>query len=243
MHANTVSAAYQDLAARGWVENRRGSGVYARDAIFETPTTLDTLVQSFLDEAKLAGFAPEQVIDAIQRLGHQSPPRYLVLHPDRELARILAAEIEEAVGTPIPFAAPGDDPLPLYTRALVTAASAPAILAAVRPPAHDVIRLRAMEEVIAGQSRRERPPLVAILTRSDSLREWCSKLISALGFDADSVLLRDPRQRRWRDGLAACDIVAADVVAARDLPPAIIPVLVRIVDPGFLTAIVTASKL
>ena len=31
IHANTVSAAYRDLAARGWVSKRRGSGVYVRD--------------------------------------------------------------------------------------------------------------------------------------------------------------------------------------------------------------------
>jgi DNA-binding transcriptional regulator YhcF (GntR family) len=31
IHANTVSAAYKDLAARGWVKQRKGSGVYVRN--------------------------------------------------------------------------------------------------------------------------------------------------------------------------------------------------------------------
>ena len=30
IHANTVSAAYRELARRGWVEFRKGSGVYVR---------------------------------------------------------------------------------------------------------------------------------------------------------------------------------------------------------------------
>ena len=30
IHANTVSAAYRELEARGWLELRRGSGVYVR---------------------------------------------------------------------------------------------------------------------------------------------------------------------------------------------------------------------
>ena len=29
IHSNTVSAAYRDLAERGWVELRKGSGIYA----------------------------------------------------------------------------------------------------------------------------------------------------------------------------------------------------------------------
>jgi GntR family transcriptional regulator / MocR family aminotransferase len=33
IHANTVSAAYRDLAARGWVSKRRGSGVYVREGV------------------------------------------------------------------------------------------------------------------------------------------------------------------------------------------------------------------
>src|SRR6188474_402296 len=31
IHANTVSAAYRELARRGWVEFRKGSGVYVRE--------------------------------------------------------------------------------------------------------------------------------------------------------------------------------------------------------------------
>src|SRR5260370_40655765 len=31
LHANTISATYQDLAKRRWVSRRRGSGVFVRD--------------------------------------------------------------------------------------------------------------------------------------------------------------------------------------------------------------------
>src|SRR5918997_6496761 len=31
IHSNTVSAAYHDLVERGWVELRRGSGIYVRE--------------------------------------------------------------------------------------------------------------------------------------------------------------------------------------------------------------------
>src|SRR5690349_13076020 len=47
IHANTVSAAYRELARRGWVEFRKGSGVYVRprnDQDVEQGMALDQLI-------------------------------------------------------------------------------------------------------------------------------------------------------------------------------------------------------
>src|ERR687883_700682 len=52
IHSNTVSAAYRDLAGRGWVEFRRGSGVYVRPleegAALDAGLELDQLIAAFL---------------------------------------------------------------------------------------------------------------------------------------------------------------------------------------------------
>src|SRR5215210_5281601 len=52
IHSNTVSAAYRELARRGWVEFRKGSGVYVRgratDAPLDDNLELDELIQTFL---------------------------------------------------------------------------------------------------------------------------------------------------------------------------------------------------
>ena len=43
-------------------------------------------------------------------------------------------------------------------------------------------------------------------------------LIAALGGSGNDVVSRNPDQPKWQDGLAACDVVVADVLAAADLP-------------------------
>src|SRR5215831_1131889 len=55
VHANTVSAAYRDLAQRGWLEFRKGSGVYVRDRVVEAVTdktlALDQLITTLFEVA------------------------------------------------------------------------------------------------------------------------------------------------------------------------------------------------
>src|SRR5438132_7677906 len=50
IHANTVSAAFRDLEQRGWIEFRKGSGVYVRelavDAITDPGLQLDQLIST-----------------------------------------------------------------------------------------------------------------------------------------------------------------------------------------------------
>src|ERR1051325_10212815 len=61
IHSNTVSAAYRDLAGRGWVELRRGSGIYVREHPGgERPVgeglELDQLISAFLQTARERGY-------------------------------------------------------------------------------------------------------------------------------------------------------------------------------------------
>src|ERR671933_2150064 len=60
IHSNTVSAAYRELAERGWVELRRGSGIYVKaregdSALPETGLELDQLIAVFLNVARTRG--------------------------------------------------------------------------------------------------------------------------------------------------------------------------------------------
>src|SRR5918998_1701931 len=62
IHSNTVSAAYRHLAGRGWVEFRKGSGVYVRSPAGDQQTPvpgleLDQLISSFLQVARSRGFS------------------------------------------------------------------------------------------------------------------------------------------------------------------------------------------
>src|SRR4051812_223943 len=103
IHSNTVSAAYRDLAERGWVELRKGSGIYVRqhpgDAAANTGFELDQLISVFLQAARERGYSLAEIQARIKRLLEAQPPdHFLVIESDEGLREILVTEIKEATG-------------------------------------------------------------------------------------------------------------------------------------------------
>lgn len=250
VHPNTVSAAYQDLAARGWLDSRRGSGMFVTEAkISEPEGGIDGFARAWVEEGKGRGFTIDALESALARVRQEIQPdgrasKFLVVHADRPLADILATEIAEAVGCPVPFAGLEDAAALLTpeTFVLVTAAVAPQVLQALKPPHHRIISLNSIEKVIAGRTPPSSTPLIAIVSRSESVLQWTSTILPALGLPLTNLLLRNPANRGWQDGLAVCDVVVADVKAGRELPKTITPAVIRIVSDDFLRELVTAKK-
>jgi DNA-binding transcriptional regulator YhcF (GntR family) len=148
IHSNTVSAAYNDLVQRGWLERRRGSGMYVpkREApsITDTSTQLDQLVSSFLEAALAQGFNAGEVRSRLEDwLNRPAPDRLVVMEPERELAEILAAEILDGAGiaaASMPFQKPVQQQ---FSGCAVAALSSRAKqLREFLPPAIPVILLR-----------------------------------------------------------------------------------------------------
>src|SRR5580765_49741 len=77
IHANTVSAAYRELARRGWVEFRKGSGVYVRlrnDEAVESGVALDQLIARFLRNLREDGYSLAEIQAGVQRSLSQQRP-------------------------------------------------------------------------------------------------------------------------------------------------------------------------
>ena len=239
IHANTVSAAYQDLAARGWVKRKAGSGVFVSDIVHRGKGDgIDTFVSAWVDEGLSRGFSLEALSAAFERMRIEArgPRRLLVVHPDGDLARILAAEIEEGIGCPVPYANLQDAPrIPDFeTCLLLTTTSAASAVAELRPDGHQLIPLKAVEELLAGLGRPASPVLIGIVSRSETIRKWASLLLPVLGLTGSDLIQRNPEQPKWKQGLAACDLIAADILAARELPKTIRPIILRLVQDSFL---------
>src|SRR5512138_2371656 len=103
IHANTVSAAYRDLAERGWVEFRKGSGIYVREPSGQPtsgePLELDQIIATLFQIARDRGYTLAEIQARVRRFFNAQPPdHFLVIEPDAELRTILMAEIEEATG-------------------------------------------------------------------------------------------------------------------------------------------------
>ena len=91
IHPNTVSAAYHDLLGRGWLEARRGSGVYVREK-----AGLDQLLVSLLQAAHAQGHEPGQVLARLEQLVRpRTYERIVVAEPDAAMREILQAELAE----------------------------------------------------------------------------------------------------------------------------------------------------
>jgi DNA-binding transcriptional regulator YhcF (GntR family) len=250
LHANTISAAYQDLARRGWVSRRRGSGVFVRDVQMpEGDGSIETFVRGCLEDGLARGFSFGALESAFGRIAQESrPQRFLIVDPDLDLARILAAEVGEATGGILPFTSCDDASKKLTADScvLVNQAHAPRVRELLGRVSLRAIQLKSMQDMLAGYQRPGSATLIAVVSRSESILHWASTLLSALGFPADSVLQRNPRLSHWQDGLTACDIVATDVVTAAELPKGIRPVVFKVVSDEFLDEIrelVTAKKL
>ena len=115
LHPNTISAGYRQLERERWVEFRRGSGVYVRAHKPETSSTpalaLDQMIARLFRSARKLGVTLPVLRGRLRQwLELQPPDHFLLIEPDEELRRILAAEIARAVTFPVESCGPQDCP-------------------------------------------------------------------------------------------------------------------------------------
>lgn len=226
IHPNSVALVYRDLTSRGWLTTRSGSGVYVA-----TPAgmTLQRFTQSMLDAAHSFGFTREDLLAALAAPPPSGPP--IVIDPDPELARIIAAELAEQQG--ITFESTGIIP----TLATLTAnrpvwcnpGHLPAVQRALGGIIPNTVTLRSIPQIISGIQPPGQSTLVALVSRSETILHWAAMLLPALGIPAHATLLRNATQPDWEAGLELCTIIAADSIAAQSFPPHIRPIILRIV--------------
>jgi DNA-binding transcriptional regulator YhcF (GntR family) len=231
IHSNTVSAAYRDLERRGWLESRKGSGVYVRtlrdDAATATAPAsrleLDQLISAFLALARSQGFSLGEIQDRIKHwLGLQPPDHFLVVEPDEGLREILMAEIEEATGFGVRGAGlEGCGDAGVLAGAAVVALYAQAGDVRAALPSGTTPLLLHSRSVPDSLSGAEKPPpdaLVSVVSRWPKFLEWTHVVLVAAGLDASALSLRDARGEGWERGLRASALVITDALTARSLP-------------------------
>jgi GntR family transcriptional regulator len=224
IHANTVSAAYRELARRGWVEFRKGSGVYVRartDEPLENGLALDQLISRFFRNLREEGYSLAEIQTGIQRsLSTQRPDHFLLLEPDPELRDILIAEISAATKAKVKGVGPGDG-------VDSTAGAVPLVLyghmeefADRIKPETDVLVLHSASivESFRGETKPSPESLVAIVSRWPEFLRWSRTLLVAAGLDADALTFRDARERNWEKGLRSAAFVITDSLMAPRIP-------------------------
>jgi DNA-binding transcriptional regulator YhcF (GntR family) len=225
IHSNTVSAAYHDLLNRGWLELRRGSGVYVRPlpASGSDPGDLDVLLADLLRTARGRGHEPSDVLHRLEQLiSRREYARIAVAEPEPGMREILRAELEEHLQIPVE---------PMEPAALASIAkqdgylvvSLPTRAAMVRdllPPGVTfmILRLRSVGGSIEGQTRPAPNAVISIVSMSPDFRYWARAVLIAVGLDPECLCEIDATLSGWQDRATAGALVIADAVAARGLP-------------------------
>jgi len=227
IHANTVSSAYRELARRGWVEFRKGSGIYVRlrdRGDDEAEVDLDQLISKLFRSARDKGYSVAEVQTSLKRwLKIQPPDHFLLIESDPELRAILAAEIENVTAAPVATISTEDCrdaslfsgalPLVLYGQVEKVRARLPVGTDLI------AIRSRSVAESMRGQARPPRDALVAVVSRWPEFLRWSRAMLVAAGIDADALTFSDTRETGWKRGLGSTALVITDSLTAAELPP------------------------
>ena len=224
IHANTVSSAYRELARRGWVEFRKGSGVYVRartDEPLEDGLALDRVIARFFRNLREEGYSLAEIQAGItQSLSMQRPDHFLLLEQDPELREILVAEIAAATKVKVKGAGSNEVDAAMTGAAPVVLYGHMDQFADRIKPETDVLVVHSasVAERMRGQTRPPRDRLVAVVSRWPEFLKWARTMLVAAGLDADALSFRDARERSWEKGLRSAAFVITDSLMAPRIP-------------------------
>lgn len=224
VHANTVSAAYRELHRGGWVEFRKGSGVYVRalgdQAAPEGSNKLDQLVAQFFRTARKSGFSLDDIRKNLSRTLDSQPPTHLLLiEPDVELRRILVAEVEAGTGARVCGAGLDDWRDALVRAAPVAMYSQAEAVRTLLPPGVECQLLHSTSIVERLKGEQIPPPdrLIAVVSRWPGFLKRGNAVLTAAGINPERLSLRDAREPGWKKGLRSAEIVITDSLIASQL--------------------------
>jgi DNA-binding transcriptional regulator YhcF (GntR family) len=225
LHPNTVSAGYRQLARERWVEHRRGSGVFVRANKPEMPLSsalvLDQTIASLFRAARKQGVPLPALRSRLRQwLELQPPDHFLLVEPDGELRRIVAAEMQQAVSLPVMSCGLEDCPKLLAGSIPVALPNRVATVRQVLPDGTEVLilRFRSVPSSLGQWLPAPSGALVGIASKWPDFLKLARTMLSAAGFHPDSLVLRDVRKPNWQRGLKQTAAVVCDSVTATELP-------------------------
>jgi DNA-binding transcriptional regulator YhcF (GntR family) len=230
IHPNTASAAYHALCTQGWLELRRGSGLYVRGIPEATATEdLTTWLHKMLAEARQLGYHSEEVFARLKKI--IEPERFteiVILEPDHAMGEILREELQPHLSisvrsTPINSGfspPPGALFIALPTRVPLAQAFVPAGATLL------TIRLRSVSGSLATEKMPPPNTLIVVASRSAEFRNTAIQVLLAAGIPSLCLsqidpAMTDPAISEWQDRVSASTIAIVDAVVARELssPP------------------------
>jgi DNA-binding transcriptional regulator YhcF (GntR family) len=225
LHPNTVSAGYRQLARDRWVEQRRGSGVFVRankpEITLSSGLAMDQMIASLFRAARQQSVSLPVLRSRLRQwLELQPPDHFLLIEPEEELRRIVAAEMQQAVTLPVMScgledcrkALDGSIPVALPNREAAVRQALPAGAELL------VLGFRSVPSSLRQWLPAPSGALVGVASKWPDFLKLARTMLSAAGFHPDSLVLRDARKLHWQRGLKQTAAVVCDSLTARELP-------------------------
>ena len=224
IHQNTVSSAYRELATKGVVEFRKGSGVFvAKGKPHTDGSGLDRLVRRFLEQASADGFSADEIRTEVQKALDAKPlDGFLVIESDDALRDILIQEIcsatdADAIGITLerfsqePFA---------DGRQFVAMFDEEEKLKPLLPAGASCTFLRAnsVPSSMSGETRPQADDLIAIVSGWGKFISFAKLFLLAAKVDSGALITRQTSEQNWKKGLDHAAMIICDSLTARDFP-------------------------
>src|SRR5579871_4963260 len=217
LHPNTISAGYRQLQRERWVEFRHGSGVYiraARPEIAASPQlAIDQMIASLFRSARKLGVSLPVLRSRLRQwLELQPPDHFLLIEPDEELRRILAAEIARVVTFPVHSSGIEECTRSVDGAVPVALPNRSAAVQRLLPPGTELITLqiRSVPGSLAAYLPAPSGALVAVASGLPEFLKLARTVLNAAGFHPDSLVFRDAREPDWKRGLEQTAAVVCD---------------------------------
>ena len=227
IHPNTVSNAYQELADRGLLEFRQGSGFYVqRDNSVASNESVDlqALVTRFLNTARSFGFSDDEIKTSVNaRLNSETPKSFLVIESKKPLREILVEEIKAGTGARVYGVSLDDfenEDREIDANLVASFTEKPKVdevLKNERPCIY--LKPNSVSEAMRGETRPSKDSLIAIVSGWDGFLLMAKTVLVAAEIESDSIIVRNTTEENWKRGLESAWIIICDSYTAKSLPP------------------------
>lgn len=226
IHANTVSNAYQELAEKGLIEFRQGSGFFVCEPKPENnaeENDLATLTANFVKNAQTNGYSIEEIKKSVQKhFKAESPKSFLVIESDKNLREILIEEISKATNANIEGISFEDFKKDFETleAVLVALSDEEEKIQSVLPPEKNCIYLKAhsVPEAMQGETRPSLDSMIAVVSGWNSFLSMAKTILVAAQIEGDSIITRKTSDENWKRGLDNASMIICDSLTAKHFP-------------------------
>ena len=188
---------------------------------------LDQLIAKLFRSARDLGAPLSTVRSRLRQwLELQPPDHFLLIEPDEDLRRILAAEIQQAVTFPVQSCGLQDCPKTPDGAIPVVLSNRTAAVRQTMPEVADVLvlQVRSVPTSLAGWLPAPSGTLIGVASGWPNFLKVARTILHAAGFHPDALIFRDARKANWQRGLQQTAAVVCDSVTATLLPAGCRPI-------------------